>query len=109
MQDRCEADTKWPEGCTAYGYSTGRLGDYDPRSEGVAGCPHSPSGRGRDSGGCCLFKSDPDGWCGENYWPGYVCENNACGSDDCCVPPIRWPRGECMDDPQGIVPVAGTC
>ena len=36
--------------------------------------------------GCCL--REHNGWCHDNYREGFVCQNNACGDDDCCVPNI---------------------
>ena len=51
--------------------------------DGVPGCPCNPSGRDRDSGGCCL--GEYNDWCSDNYERGFICENNACGNDDCCV------------------------
>mmetsp|Transcript_34502 Transcript_34502/g.103070 ORF Transcript_34502/g.103070 Transcript_34502/m.103070 type:complete len:307 (+) Transcript_34502:76-996(+) len=55
-----------------------------PAAHEVAGCPGNPSGRGSNSGGCCLGEGSD--WCSEHYQEGFVCVNNACGLDDCCVP-----------------------
>ena len=54
-----------------------------PASDG-RGCPGQVGGC---SGDCCL--DQPDNWCGQNYASGTQCVNNACGSDDCCVPAAR--------------------
>lgn len=55
--------------------------EYDERYVGDGrGCPGNEGGC---SGGCCLSESSE--WCSDNYRQGYVCVNNACGDDDCCI------------------------
>lgn len=53
--------------------------DGESYSDDGRGCP---GGCGATM--CCL--GEYDGWCSDNYRDGFVCENNACGDDDCCVP-----------------------
>ena len=53
------------------------------RYEDGRGCPY----RSDCGAGCCL--SEYDGWCSDNFEEGFVCQNNACGDDDCCVPGAR--------------------
>ena len=77
--------------CPAHVAARGGVWTEPNTHDRVAGCPCTayngqPSGDGRDSGGCCL--GSHDNWCSENYESGFVCENNACGNDDCCVPQL---------------------
>lgn len=74
----------WPSGSSTKFYCGANvcLEGLAPASDG-RGCPGQVGGC---SGGCCLDENQPDSWCDQNYASDSRCVNNACGSDDCCVP-----------------------
>ena len=64
-------------------------------------CPESPAVQpgcpaGSPGPGCCV--SQHESWCAENYADGAICVNNACGSDDCCVPSVDSQSGSDQED-----------
>lgn len=69
-------------------FSSGEYSPEDERRLPPSGCPGRPG-----EGQCCWGQNDR--WCSDNYHPGYQCQNNACGSDDCCV---RYRIGDYDED-----------
>ena len=88
----CSSRAEWAECQSQYESRGGQRADDYEDSGGECmeheyhddgrGCPGGPEGGCR--GGCCLGAYDD--YCSNNYREGFVCRNNACGDDDCCVP-----------------------